>query len=229
MVDLVEIDPGWRSYGAGISLGSPTLRAFERLGILDEFLRRGYGADGAELFTSAGHPIASLPTPRLAVRCSRRRRDHAPCAGAHSGRGDARVRRQRAPRRDLRADRASRGRRRGRVQRRRRGAYDLVIGADGLNSKTRATIFPDAPNPRYTGQCVWRAVLPRPPEVTCALMWLGRKVKAGVNPVSQDEMYLFVDRRSSVERLSHRSRAFLDDSERADRSVHRAGDAIREI
>ena len=27
-VDLVEIDPGWRSYGAGISLGGATLRAF---------------------------------------------------------------------------------------------------------------------------------------------------------------------------------------------------------
>src|SRR5450432_882262 len=65
-VEIVEIDPGWRSYGAGISLGSATLRAFETLGILDKFLTLGYGADGAELYTSAGHPIASLSTPRLA-------------------------------------------------------------------------------------------------------------------------------------------------------------------
>ena len=41
LVDIVEIDPGWRSYGAGISLGGATLRAFRTLGILDEFLRRG--------------------------------------------------------------------------------------------------------------------------------------------------------------------------------------------
>ena len=40
-VDLVEIDPGWRSYGAGISLAPPTLRAFRTLGILDAFLERG--------------------------------------------------------------------------------------------------------------------------------------------------------------------------------------------
>ena len=40
-------------------------------------------------------------------------------------------------------------------------SYDLVIGADGLYSKTRKAIFPDAPTPRYTGQCVWRAVVPR--------------------------------------------------------------------
>ena len=29
-VEIVEIDPGWRSYGAGITLGGATLRAFER-------------------------------------------------------------------------------------------------------------------------------------------------------------------------------------------------------
>jgi 2-polyprenyl-6-methoxyphenol hydroxylase-like FAD-dependent oxidoreductase len=192
-VDLVEIDPGWRSYGAGISLGSPTLRAFERLGILDEFLRRGYGADGAELFTSAGHRIASLPTPRLA-------RPDVPGAGAIMRPVLASILAEatRASGANVRlgatferiaqteggvevgfSDGAT-------------GSYDVVIGADGLNSKTRATVFPDAPNPRYTGQCVWRAVLPRPPEVTRALMWLGSKVKAGVNPVSRDEMYLFV-------------------------------------
>jgi 2-polyprenyl-6-methoxyphenol hydroxylase-like FAD-dependent oxidoreductase len=69
--------------------------------------------------------------------------------------------------------------------------YDLVIGADGLYSKTREAVFPDAPKPRYSGQACWRAVLPRPPEVTTATMWMGR-VKPGVNPVSKTHMYLFV-------------------------------------
>lgn len=72
------------------------------------------------------------------------------------------------------------------------GSYDLVVGADGLYSKVRETVFPDAPKPRYSGQGVWRAVLPRPAEIVCATMWLGQKVKAGVNPVSREEMYLFV-------------------------------------
>jgi 2-polyprenyl-6-methoxyphenol hydroxylase-like FAD-dependent oxidoreductase len=192
-IDLVEVDPDWRSYGAGISLGSPTLRAFETLGILDEFLRRGYGADGADLFTSAGHPIASLPTPRLA-------RPDAPGAGAimrpvlasilaeATRTSGASVRLGTTFERIAQTDRGvevafSDGS---------TESYDLAIGADGLNSKTRAAIFPEAPSPRYTGQCVWRAVLPRLQEVTRALMWLGPKVKAGVNPVSQDEMYLFV-------------------------------------
>ena len=37
-----------------------------------------------------------------------------------------------------------------------------VIGADGLYSTVRQALLPDAPAPRYRGQAVWRAVLPRP-------------------------------------------------------------------
>lgn len=32
------------------------------------------------------------------------------------------------------------------------GDYDLVVGADGINSGTRGAIFPDAPKPAYAGQ-----------------------------------------------------------------------------
>jgi len=70
--------------------------------------------------------------------------------------------------------------------------YDLVIGADGLYSKVREALFPDAPRPRYSGQAVWRAVVPRPAGLDACTMWLGPRVKPGVNPVSASEMYLFV-------------------------------------
>ena len=40
--------------------------------------------------------------------------------------------------------------------------YDLVIGADGVYSATRAMLFPDAPEPEFTGQAVWRYNFPRP-------------------------------------------------------------------
>jgi len=65
-VDLVEIDPGWRSYGAGISLGGATLRAFRRLGILDAFLAQGSATDGVHLCAPHGPKVAELPTPRIA-------------------------------------------------------------------------------------------------------------------------------------------------------------------
>jgi 2-polyprenyl-6-methoxyphenol hydroxylase-like FAD-dependent oxidoreductase len=191
-VDIVEIDPGWRSYGAGISLGGATLRAFKQLGVLDEFLRLGNAADGVEILTADGTPVATLPTPRLAG-------PDVPGGGAIMRPVLAMILAQ--------ATRASGAQvRLGCTftsleqdaegvevnftdgQRRR---YDLVIGADGLYSKTREALFPQAPKPRYSGQAVWRAVLPRPPEVNTAKMWMGR-VKPGVNPVSKDEMYLFV-------------------------------------
>ena len=40
--------------------------------------------------------------------------------------------------------------------------YDLLIGADGINSKTREIIFPDAPKPQYSGQLSIRWMAPGP-------------------------------------------------------------------
>ncbi len=192
-VDLVEIDSGWRSYGAGISLAPPTLRAFRELGVLDAFLARGAAGDGVEAFTANGHKIADIPTPRLAGPDvpgggGVMRPALAEILAEATRRAGARVRlgvtfETLKPRGDKGEVELSDGR---------HGAYDVVVGADGLNSKVRAAAFPDAPAPAYVGQCVWRAVLPRPPEVRSVMMWMGRQVKAGINPVSRDEMYLFV-------------------------------------
>jgi 2-polyprenyl-6-methoxyphenol hydroxylase-like FAD-dependent oxidoreductase len=191
-VDLVELDAGWRNYGAGISLGGPTLRAFKQLGILDAFLREGCGSDGLQALLPDGSPLATLPTPRVAgpdvpgsggiLRPVLARilaeATRASGASVHLGCTFTRIV-QDAEGVDV--DFTDGQRRR----------YELVIGADGLYSKTREALFPGAPQPRYSGQAVWRAVLPRPPEVQGAMMWMGR-VKPGVNPVSKEQMYLFL-------------------------------------
>ncbi len=73
------------------------------------------------------------------------------------------------------------------------GTWDLVVGADGLHSRVRELVFPDAPEPFVTGQTVWRAVVPRPPDMSGDMvMCYGPRNKAGVNPVSGTEMYVFV-------------------------------------
>ncbi len=41
-------------------------------------------------------------------------------------------------------------------------SYDLIIGADGINSHTRDMIFPDADKPAYTGQMSIRWMAPGP-------------------------------------------------------------------
>ncbi len=202
-VEVVELDPGWRSYGAGISLGPATLRAFGALGILDEFLKRGAAHDDVELFTPNGHRIAAMPAPRLArpdvpsggaimrptLAAILAEATRASGANVKLGASFAAI--------DDQGDRVAVELTDGS-----RGEYDLVIGADGLYSKTRQAIFPDAQKPRYVGQCVWRAVLPRPSGVNGAMMWLGPNVKPGVNPVSSDTMYLFVtENRANNDRI----------------------------
>jgi 2-polyprenyl-6-methoxyphenol hydroxylase-like FAD-dependent oxidoreductase len=72
------------------------------------------------------------------------------------------------------------------------GTYELIVGADGIHSRLREIIFPDAPEPAFTGQGCWRAVVPRPAAINCGHVYVGGPVKAGITPVSQDEMYLFL-------------------------------------
>ncbi len=193
LVDLVEIDAGWRSYGAGISLGGATLRAFRTLGILDQFLAQGNASDGVDIHMATGQKVASLATPRIAgpevpgggaiMRpvLAKILADATRASGTtvHLGCSFSAIEQDAEGVEVAFTDG-------------RRIRYDLVIGADGLYSKVREAVFPDAPKPRYVGQAVWRAVLPRPPEIRNATMWLGPKIKVGVNPVSKEQMYMFV-------------------------------------
>lgn len=194
-VDLVEIDPEWRVYGAGISLGGATLRTFQTLGFLPEFLKEGFASDGTELRTPDGQLLVTLPTPNLTETGT-------PGNGAIMRPVLARIMERRTRSIggvDIRLGCTFEQIRQdddgvtveftdGETRR-----YDLVVGADGLYSKTRSTVFPDATGPRYSGQAVWRAVLPRPASISTTRIWTGRQTKVGVNPVSDSEMYLFVN------------------------------------
>ncbi|AON53240.1 FAD-dependent oxidoreductase [Herbaspirillum seropedicae] len=192
-VDLVELDAQWRNYGAGISLGPATLRALKQLGVLEAFLREGAAGDGVRLCLPHGPQVAELPTPRLASPdvpgggailrpvLARILADATRAAGADVRLGCT-FSALREVGHEVEVDFTD-----GQTRR-----YDLVIGADGLYSKLRMHLFPHAPKPRYSGQAVWRAVLPRPQEIVTCTMWMGPRIKPGVNPVSKDEMYLFV-------------------------------------
>lgn len=192
-VDLVELDKDWRSYGAGITISGPSLRALGELGVLDSIVELGWCADGCDMHTADGTFISQLPTPRIAG-------EQIPGGGAIMRPVLAKVLAKAT------LDSGTQVRlgctfteieqNGGKVQvsftDHTRGEYDLVIGADGVFSKVRQTLFPTAPKPFYTGQGVWRAVVPRG-EVPRSSMFLGKQNKAGVNPVSKDEMYLFLN------------------------------------
>ncbi|WP_052391966.1 FAD-dependent oxidoreductase [Paraburkholderia bannensis] len=72
------------------------------------------------------------------------------------------------------------------------GRYDLVIGADGAYSKIRGMLFGDAVRPRYTGQGVWRYNFPRPKDFDWGCMYFGKQSKAGLVPLTESAMYLFL-------------------------------------
>ncbi|WP_176591541.1 FAD-dependent oxidoreductase [Sphingobium sp. EM0848] len=198
-VDLVEIDGEWTTYGAGISIGGATLRALKTLGVLDRFLEQGFAGDGTELRTPDDRVIAALPTPRIAgpdvpgnaavMRpvLARILAEAALAAGVSARLGCT-----------FTALDSTDGGVEAQFTDGTRGRYDLVIGADGLRSAVRALLFPDSVQPRYNGQGVWRAVLPRPDHVTGTILWVGDDLKVGVNPVSRDEIYLFVNENRAV-------------------------------
>jgi 2-polyprenyl-6-methoxyphenol hydroxylase-like FAD-dependent oxidoreductase len=72
-------------------------------------------------------------------------------------------------------------------------AGDVLIGADGLRSKTRSWLFDDGP-PQYAGYTGWRAVAEIEPETMRGRMtetW-GRGVRFGLIPIGGGRLYWFV-------------------------------------
>lgn len=192
-VNLVEQDPHWCPLGAGITIGGPTLRALQVLGVYEEVVEQGCVTNGVDICLPNGHTVAELPTPtpvgsnvaggggimrpvlaRILAQATRR-------AGVDVRLGCTWTTiEQDAEGADVRFDDGSTGR------------YDLVIGADGVHSRLRETYFPEVRAPEYIGQGVWRAVMPRPDAIVRPRMWLGHHIKVGVNPVSQTHMYMFI-------------------------------------
>lgn len=192
-VDLVEIDPGWRVYGAGITVTRPAMRAFRDAGLLQPLMDAGFTGDGIRICSLDGREIdwvrdpqisgEALPgsggimRPKLHELLSTRVRE----SGAIITLG-ASIDRLRQQAEFVEVDFSGGG----------VGRYDLVIGADGVFSRVRSLIFPDAPRPEYTGQTVWRLFAPRPPEIDRRHFFLGGPVKIGISPVSSTHLYMFL-------------------------------------
>jgi 2-polyprenyl-6-methoxyphenol hydroxylase-like FAD-dependent oxidoreductase len=71
------------------------------------------------------------------------------------------------------------------------GRYDIVIGADGVFSQTRAGILPEAPKRTYAGQWVWRYNLPMPAVMDGIQIFAG-PCNGGLVPMADGLMYMFL-------------------------------------
>lgn len=192
-VDLLEIDAGWRSYGAGITISGATLRVLNQLGLLERFMEEGCASDGVEMRGPDDAVVFCLPTPRVAgpeipgnggimrPALAKVLSEAVLAAGVNVRLGETFTEIADS------ADGVSVTFSTGEAAR-----YDLVIGADGLYSATRRYLFPEAPKPRFIGQSVWRAVLPQPKGLDTVAMWMSGHTKVGISPVGKGLAYLFL-------------------------------------
>ncbi|WP_157254010.1 FAD-dependent monooxygenase [Nonomuraea typhae] len=67
---------------------------------------------------------------------------------------------------------------------------DLVVGADGVRSVTRASIFPEAAPPRYAGYATWRMIAPPQPVDGSVETW-GGGARFGYAPLPDGRVYCY--------------------------------------
>lgn len=190
-VTVIEKDPNWSVYGVGIIQQGNVLRAVDALGVLDRYVDAGVGFDAVEVFVPDGTKVARVPSHRLLkdypanLGVSRRAMQKVLGEAAKEAGAEIRL--------GVTADaieddgdtvklRFSDGS---------EGAFDLVVGADGVYSQTRSMVLPDAEAPQFTGQAVWRYNLPRPADLDALQVYNGR-IGAGLVPISADTMYMYL-------------------------------------
>jgi 2-polyprenyl-6-methoxyphenol hydroxylase-like FAD-dependent oxidoreductase len=195
-VDLVEIDPHWKIYGAGITITGPTLRALRTLGVLEEVMAQGATWEGVYVFTQDGQLLEELNFPPIEptlpsaggiMRPELHRILSAKtlAAGTQVHLGTTVETLSQVP-----------GGVEVKLTNGHRERYSLVVGADGIYSKMRERVFPEAPKPKFTGQVIYRIVAERPKGFDRTHFYMGADSKLGFNPVSRTHMYMFLLQRS---------------------------------
>lgn len=189
-VDLVEISPEYNVYGVGIIQPSNALRALDSLGLADACLERGSPYGKVKMGTASGFIFTEVGTPpmgRLPVHngISRRILHNVLHEGAEKQGVNFRMGLT-VSTIDNTDEGVSVSFSDGSV-----GNYDLLVGADGVNSAVRKLVFGDY-KPRYTGQSVWRYAFERLSNLETGYMFMGKQTKVGLIPMTADTMYMFL-------------------------------------
>jgi 2-polyprenyl-6-methoxyphenol hydroxylase-like FAD-dependent oxidoreductase len=194
-VDVFEAAAELSTGGSGISLQGNALRVFDALGVWDEIRAAGYVFQGLHLRAPGpGAPIvAQLPDvnsggPDYPAAMGMPRADLARILFAHAEKAGANIR---FGARVTGIEQTDAGVEVF-VNDESEGVYDLLVGADGLNSTVRELIGIDT-KPEPTGMGIWRSFVSRPAEVERSELYYGGPVYiAGYTPTGQDSMYAFL-------------------------------------
>lgn len=191
-IDLIDIDREWRVYGAGITITGPTLRAYRHLDMVEDIAREGAISPGSRIFLFSGQHLRDLDEPPI--------EQGLPATGGIMRPDLHRLMQQRVrsagvsirlgltvtslENRDGGVDVAfSDGT---------GGHYDLVIGADSINSTVRQIAFPHMSIPERTGQGCWRVSIEKPPTLDRGEMFFGHKFTAGITRCGEDRVYMWL-------------------------------------
>lgn len=192
-VTLVEKAKEWRGVGHGITVQGNALRAFERIGVVDDVIDQAYPFNNIRLLKANGELIADVPAAHTGG-------DHLPSTigslrsslqeillkAVHDAGVQVRVGLHMTSY-DEDAEGVTVHLSDGTSER-----FDLVVGADGIRSQTRAMIGIDT-QPQPTGMSIWRIGAPRPEDMVCAEVYYGGpSYKAGYSPINDNECYAYM-------------------------------------
>ncbi len=191
-VEIAEIQDSFGAVGIGVNLQNSPLRALNQLGLVEEILELGHPTPAVHMLTSSGEPLGppvAPPSliPNMPPAIAIGRSVLANLFGKKVVQAGIKVRFGQTVR-DLsqHENSVTATFTDGSCEN-----YDLVIGADGVNSKTRAMIFgAEKFSTKYSGQLIWRAAAPLG-EIDRYLLYNGIGTKIGIVPISKEKMYVF--------------------------------------
>jgi 2-polyprenyl-6-methoxyphenol hydroxylase-like FAD-dependent oxidoreductase len=191
-VDLIDIDPEWRVYGAGITITGVTLRAYNRLGLIEAIKAEGAITNGSRIFRFDGVHLQDLDEPAI--------EEGLPATGGIMRPILHRIMQSRVKelgtsvRLGLTVDALENDGEGVNVtfSDGSSGQYDLVIGADSIESQVRQLAFPHMGRPEHTGQGCWRVSMAKPPELERGEFYFGHQFPAGITACGTDRVYLWM-------------------------------------